>query len=908
MTKSSTKDEIGGFVELLQRSGLLLDAQDQALFFDDEDVADMLWLAQHIQVKNSPADPSEEQSPKANLVSDKKSTISETRTEIQTEEENKKKGEETADITTTTEAEKLGESASQFDQLPINVPKARSFLNPLKIRKAFRPLRRRVPSRRQSVLDVDETVDLITEQLILGREVWIPVMKPERERWLDLEIVIEQSESSMIWQELMHEFQLILSTHGDFRRIRVWYLSVQGEKFALELERRGKRKKPQHHPKELCHPEQRGMILLVSDCTSDIWEKGTIYPQLHQWSKTTLLGVVQLFPEHLWRSTWLNQGRKFFAKSGGFGELNAKLRLMGLPRRLRATLRSEPHLLLPILTMSPEMIDQWSRLRTGSAEARLPVYVFLEPQNYQPEKRVKTFDIEQMSAEMRVEAFMATASEEAVQLAGMMSAVPVDMRVVNLIRTELLPEVAPHHVAEVFMSGLMVANQQQPGQYDFTKEVRKIIIGKKRRDELVEVLNIISRAIAEELNRPIRTFRALLTLLPYYDEAEKDKVLPFARVTIEVLENLGGEYASFAEKVKQNIPQKPPTEEELESYRFEVVEFVEGIDWQELEFETVELSIEDWVTFEFQVGSLERGQVQLRPGEAEGFIEVLSEGDSPGQTQSYQDEEALLADVTLEMVRIPAGEYVMGAPEQEEESGDSERPQHVVKIAEFGLGRYPITQEQWAVVAGWESVDKELEPYPSTFNGYTHPVENVSWEDTKEFCGRLSKKTGKKYRLPTEAEWEYACRAINLEELSGGDESEKIQAWNKKYSQPFSFGETISADLSNYSGDYVYGTGRKGEYQGKTTTVGNFPANNFGLHDMHGNVWEWCEDDYHDNYQDAPKDGRAWIDKDDSQTLKITRGGSWYVIPWYCRSAVRGWFSRADRRSSIGFRVAVSLP
>ena len=425
----------------------------------------------------------EEKSPKADIVSDKTSTISETRTETRTGEGNKENEEEKADITTTTEAEKFGESASQFDQLPINVPKARSFLNPLKIRKAFRPLRRRVPSRRQSVLDVDETVERITEQLILGREVWIPVLKPERERWLDLEIVIEQSESSMIWQELMYEFQIILSTHGDFRRIRVWYLSVQGEKqkLVLELERRGKRKKPQHHPKELCHPEQRGMILLVSDCTSDIWEKGTIYPQLYQWSKTTLLGVVQLFPEHLWRSTWLNQGRKFFAKSGGFGELNAKLRLMGLPRRLKATLRSEPHLLLPILTMSPEMIDQWSRLRTGSAEARMPVYVFLEPQQYQPEaeKRVRTFDIEQMSAEMRVEAFMATASEEAVQLAGMMSAVPVDMRVVNLIRTELLPEVAPHHVAEVFMSGLMVANQQQPGQYDFIKDVRKILISKK---------------------------------------------------------------------------------------------------------------------------------------------------------------------------------------------------------------------------------------------------------------------------------------------------------------------------------------------------------------------------------------------------------------------------------------------
>ena len=144
MTKSSTKDEIGRFVERLQRSGLLLDEQDQTLFFDDEDVADMLWLAQHINVKGSSSNDVEEKSPKADIVSDKTSTISETRTETRTGEGNKENEEEKADITTTTEAEKFGESASQFDQLPINVPKARSFLNPLKIRKAFRPLRRRV--------------------------------------------------------------------------------------------------------------------------------------------------------------------------------------------------------------------------------------------------------------------------------------------------------------------------------------------------------------------------------------------------------------------------------------------------------------------------------------------------------------------------------------------------------------------------------------------------------------------------------------------------------------------------------------------------------------------------------------------------------------------------------------------
>ena len=250
----------------------------------------------------------------------------------------------------------------------------------------------------------------------------------------------------------------------------------------------------------------------------------------------------------------------------------------------------------------------------------------------------------------------------------------------------------------------------------------------------------------------------------------------------------------------------------------------------------------------------------------------------------------------------------MGAPKQEEESGNSERPQHVVKISGFGMSRYAITQAQWAVVAGWEQVDKKLDSNPSEFSGGTRPVENVSWEDAKEFCARLSQKTGKEYRLPTEAEWEYACRAINIEQLSGDDESEKIQEWNKKHSQPFSYGETISIDLANYNGDYAYGSGRKREYRRETTVVGNFSANHFGLYDMHGNVWEWCEDDYHDNYQDAPKDGKAWIEKDNSDTRKILRGGSWNLNPWGCRSADRFRFSRDYWNNDFGFRVAVSLP
>jgi formylglycine-generating enzyme required for sulfatase activity len=252
--------------------------------------------------------------------------------------------------------------------------------------------------------------------------------------------------------------------------------------------------------------------------------------------------------------------------------------------------------------------------------------------------------------------------------------------------------------------------------------------------------------------------------------------------------------------------------------------------------------------------------------------------------KSYTED--LGSEVKLTLMLIPAGEFMMGAPADEPESRDSERPQHLVQVLQFMLGRYPITQAQWRVVAGYEQITKDLTPDPSRFKGDNLPVDNIGWEDAQEFCQRLSAKTVKRYRLPSEAEWEYACRA----------ETET----------PFCFGETISTELANYQGSETYNDGLKGEYRKKNTDVGVFPANDWGLYDMHGNVWEWCEDDWHDNYQGAPSDGSAWVDADRSKTRKLLRGGSWYNAPNYCRSASRNNF--IDLFNFVGFRVVCELP
>ncbi len=253
--------------------------------------------------------------------------------------------------------------------------------------------------------------------------------------------------------------------------------------------------------------------------------------------------------------------------------------------------------------------------------------------------------------------------------------------------------------------------------------------------------------------------------------------------------------------------------------------------------------------------------------------------------------------VSLEMVYVPGGTFLMGTEDEEIERLCKkyeveyfrwEKPQHQVTVPPFFMGKYPITQQQWKAVASLSQVERELELEPSRFkDSPSLPVERVSWYDAVEFCQRLSKLAQKDYRLPSEAEWEYGCRACRGERPFAPT--------------PFYFGETITSKLANYNGNYTYAEELKGEYREKTTPVGQFPPNAFGLYDMHGNVWEWCADTWHDNYEGATTDGSAWLNNDNHS--RLLRGGSWYYDPWYCRCASRIRFEPDYRNEDIGFRV-----
>jgi len=278
--------------------------------------------------------------------------------------------------------------------------------------------------------------------------------------------------------------------------------------------------------------------------------------------------------------------------------------------------------------------------------------------------------------------------------------------------------------------------------------------------------------------------------------------------------------------------------------------------------------------------------------------------ESGRQQRRYLSEE-LPGGVALEMAEVPGGSFLMGSSELEanrkgyardlgkqlrekvQERLPAESPQHAVKIAKFYFGKFEVTQAQWNAVASLPKVKRELMSDPSQFKGGNRPVEKISWEEAVEFCERLSRATGRKYRLPTEAEWEYACRA-------GVD-------------APFHFGQSITSDWANFDGERRFLSSPDGANRQETVSAGSLGiANRFGLYDMHGNVWEWCLDGWHENYQSAPDNGRLWQDGAIAY-LKVVRGGGWDSAGVECRSGFRDRLTSTLRTNNLGFRVVAEI-
>jgi formylglycine-generating enzyme required for sulfatase activity len=231
----------------------------------------------------------------------------------------------------------------------------------------------------------------------------------------------------------------------------------------------------------------------------------------------------------------------------------------------------------------------------------------------------------------------------------------------------------------------------------------------------------------------------------------------------------------------------------------------------------------------------------------------------------------LTDDLDLELVEVPGGSFRMGSLHGQ--GYPDEQPQHWVQVAPFWMSKAPISQAQWQALMG---------AHRGRFSGPDRPVETVSWHQAAQFCEKLSKKARQRFGLPSEAQWEYACRAGT--------------------NTPFAYGPTLTSDLANYNGEFTFYGGPKGIYRHLTTDVGSFPPNAFGLVDLHGNLWEWCADAWHDDYTGAPLDGSAWENGPRAE-FRVARGGCWHDTPDVCRSAARIKVRAAEGDEMTGFRI-----
>jgi formylglycine-generating enzyme required for sulfatase activity/uncharacterized protein with von Willebrand factor type A (vWA) domain len=854
-SSSPSNNTVEKFVNDLEKKGLI-----KSLALSDEDIADTLWLALQMGVVEKE---SGETTPKKS---------GETTPKESGETTPKESGETTpkdnVHICKTNNVPKKGIKPKN-DALPFQTPAAPALPNKLEISRALRPLMRKVPSPTLSILDVEATVTRIAEQ-----DIWLPVTKPELERWLDLELIVEENKSSFIWQETIAELEGLLHNHGAFRRIRTWTLHLSknrnsSDKNELQLNRRKKRNQitnSGHSYRELISSNGRSLIILITDCVSSIWQQKTIYDWLRNWSDKVPTTIIQLFPERLWLSTKLDLGYKVQFSALNPGVPNSKLICW-------EDLGTKQILNLPIITLEAESFKYWAKVIAGYGSIQTPgiaLDIKFVKQQLNSETHVQNSSAE-ISAEIIVDQFLATASPTAQLLAGLMSAAPVSLPVVHLIQKTLLNKSTSVHVAEVFLSGMIKGiegkkDEKETKQYDFVPGVRKLLNQAMPIGETEKVLDKISEYIAKNLGYDIKTFTAFLRNPPQIPEEQETIFLPFARIAVDVLSNLGGKYADFVKDIQKNTPELVGSEEFLFKVRT-IILIDDSINPQTFNFEVALIEINQSST------SSSNLTINPYPQQATGFIQDLAN------------------DTQLEMMLIPGGTFIMGSPPEELKHQEDESPQHSVTVQPFFIGKYPVTQAQWRFVAKLPQMNKELKPDPSNFKGDNRPVERVSWEDAVEFCLRLSQYTGRTYSLPSEAEWEYACRAGTT--------------------TPFHFGETITTDLANYDGNYAYGQGSEGVYREETTAVGSFGvANNFGLYDMHGNVWEWCLDDWHDNYKGAPTDGSPWFNSDDKLSDKsgraVMRGGSWFNDPRNCRAASRNDDSRDERDNIydvIGFRV-----
>ena len=807
-------------------------------------------------------------------------------------------------------------AASEAETHPILVEDPRLISHPMRLARALSPLNRLVESAGELALDEEATVEAIARAAVENQP-WQPVLRPRLEPWLDLTLVFDHSPSMAIWARLEKDLQRFFSRYLRLRDVRQFQIrhGPQGPTLTTP----GGRALP---PQVLLRADRRQLVLLVSDGCAPAWFDGSLPDRLGLWGKTLPTALLQVFPEWMWERTALGGKQAFAATASGAMPPSQALDLRRLPLDGSSpVLAAERATTMPVLELDADLLAAWARLVVGAPGGIAVAYRFPAaapaPALSRAAQAPRAGEMAHGEAaaadlERRLATFLANASPAAQRLLGLLTCASlITLPIARLVQREVQPPSTPAQLAEVLLSGLLVLVDKPEGLdqeehsadlafsaadslvYGFaTPELRERLMALVNLRQARQVYDRVESAIAASLGCTVDAFRFLLCAPSAVNQEPQAALLEnYARVSTQVLRRLGGDWAAFAERVEAAWAEaeRLGRQAELEGTQTTPAEAL--LPWTEEEF-SFSVARLQWIDLLPPLPGQRGNSPQVR-----GFLEPLKKS------------------LDLHLVEIPVGSFLMGSPSSEEGRSEDEGPQHEVKLESFFLGRTPITQAQWREVALWQEGPGErwgqpLHPTPSRCQGDkggllageantdNRPVETVSWLDAMEFCSRLSQRSGRTYTLPSESQWEYACRAGTT--------------------TPFHYGETLSAEQANYNATVFNGRGRQGKSPLQTTMVSSFAANAWGLHDMHGNVWEWCADHWHARYdlgqQKAPGDGSPWLDATEAgkvgmggesadQHSRVLRGGSWISNPVLCRSASRFSLNPANAYPYIGFRV-----
>lgn len=518
---------------------------------DDTEIADILWLTVQMrrsqssllpQLKQQPASTPEitPTPPQLPLNQNTKSLESPNKTEV------------SANVY----SQSPQDSNQTASGLPINVSAAQALRNQLAISRSLRPLKRRVPSKREFVLDETATAERIAEEKLL-----LPVMRPAPERWLELALVIDEGASMMLWKQTIKEFKQLLERHGAFRDVRTWGLFISEDSKVWLHSKTGSvsRQKKLHNPRELIDPNGRRLFVIISDCVSPAWRNGTITKALAAWASTSPMTIIQVLPEWLWERSALGVADSILLRSLAPGVPNQQLIMTALDLLDESDVVNK--LKVPVVALEPESLRNWAWMVAGAGDVQTKGFLLaLDAEVFDIDDESTENNRVELSAKQHLQRFRLTASPMARKLAGLLAAAPVSLPVVRLIRQKMLPQSSQVHVAEVFLGGILKplspideGVDADKIQYDFVDGVRDLLLDAVPLTESTEVLRKVSEYVAQRAGLSVDEFTAMLVNpgLPV-DDSSGVLLRPFAQVTAKVLRRLGGKYTELAEELEQS--------------------------------------------------------------------------------------------------------------------------------------------------------------------------------------------------------------------------------------------------------------------------------------------------------------------------------------------------------------------